>query len=180
MKFGIECFNVVPLSNCFLNESVQWRNYFISERESKFADIYDIFHPVWITFDAGDVHRKYFWIKNFVKIGAVEAILYLELKMNFCPYCPHLLFDLGEIRCRRLHVMRLMMICGFCGNPRSEGCINLTGGSRIRLRVYRETATLWKKVNVYVKSVFCVTDYRWIMCVRSRNIGEVCVLRQGL
>jgi hypothetical protein len=38
---------------------------------------------------------------NVVKIGAVKVVLCLGAQINFCPYFPRVLSDLGEIRCER-------------------------------------------------------------------------------
>jgi hypothetical protein len=38
---------------------------------------------------------------GYVEVGAEEAIFYLSLHKEFCPYFPHLLSDFFEIRFKR-------------------------------------------------------------------------------
>jgi len=64
---------------------------------------------------------------NFVKIDAVKNMLHRMTYMILCPYCPDLLSDVSEMRCKRsAHVDAE---CRFCGeNQHSEGCSFLYWG----------------------------------------------------
>jgi hypothetical protein len=57
--------------------------------------------------------------------------------MNFCPHCPHLLSNLGEIWYYNLHIL-MFSICEFHENWRLEGPVFLTGSRKLHLRVFRE------------------------------------------
>jgi hypothetical protein len=77
----------------------------------------------------------------FVQTGQVEAPYYIRVSLNFYPYFPRLLLDVGEIMHKNLHTV-LVSICEFDENRPTEGRISLTWVSEITLmctvKAYRD------------------------------------------
>ena len=75
--------------------------------------------------------------KRFLKMCTKKTILYLAAKMNFHPYFPHSLSNLGEIQHSWLHTESLQ-ICDFHEDQHREGQIFLTSMT-LHLHAYRVT-----------------------------------------
>jgi hypothetical protein len=71
-------------------------------------------------------------ITGFVKIGALNNILFSKASKNFCPCIPHELSDFREIWCNR-HIT-LFSACEFRENWCIEGCSFLMGVNEITFR----------------------------------------------
>jgi hypothetical protein len=62
----------------------------------------------------------------------MEAPYYLRVSLNFYPYLPHLLLDMGETRHKNLHTV-MVTICEYGENRPREGRTSLKGVSEITL-----------------------------------------------
>jgi hypothetical protein len=66
-----------------------------------FVRVFYIFDPTWTITITGYIRRDlfmYLFMLVFMKIGGIKAMLCIGAHVRFCPFFPHLLSDLREIR----------------------------------------------------------------------------------